>query len=118
MKERVKYCDTLKALSIILVILIHVFSIYRDLYINTNRLYYTILTLGDSFTRIAVPSFLMITGIFMLSKKSEKKLSKAQLFFEFSCVYQLFVVILSAFSMVGQIVPAREALSINPERDG
>ena len=72
MKERVKYCDTLKALSIILVILIHVFSIYRDLYINTNRLYYTILTLGDSFTRIAVPSFLMITGIFMLSKKSEK----------------------------------------------
>lgn len=71
MKERVKYCDTLKAISIILVILIHVFSIYRDLYINTNRVYYTILTLGDSFTRIAVPSFLMITGIFMLSKKAE-----------------------------------------------
>lgn len=72
MKERVKYCDFLKAISIILVILIHVFSIYRDLYINSNRVYYTILTLGDSFTRIAVPSFLMITGIFMLKKKPEK----------------------------------------------
>ena len=34
MKERVKYCDTLKALSIILVILIHVFSIYRE---NENK---------------------------------------------------------------------------------
>ena len=99
MKERVKYCDTLKAISIILVILIHVFSIYRDLYINSNRLYYTILTLGDSFTRIAVPSFLMITGIFMLSKKGEtsykdylmKRMPKLIIpFIIFSIVYYLY----------------------------
>lgn len=71
MKERVKYCDFLKAISIILVILIHVFAIYRDLYINSNRTYYFILSLGDSFTRVAVPIFFMITGIFMLNKKNE-----------------------------------------------
>lgn len=72
MKGRVKYCDSLKAISIILVILIHVFAIYRDLYINSNRVYYAILSFGDSFTRVAVPIFFMITGIFMLNKKSEK----------------------------------------------
>lgn len=31
-----------------------------------------------------------------------------QLFFEFSCVYQNFVVILHAFSNVGHRVPARK----------
>lgn len=72
MKERVKYCDFLKCISIILVILIHIFAIYRDLYVNSNKLYYAILSFGDSFTRIAVPTFFMITGIFMLTKKNEK----------------------------------------------
>ena len=71
-KERVKYCDSLKAISIILVILIHILAIYRDMYINTNKVYYFILSFADSFTRIAVPMFFMITGIFMLSKPPEK----------------------------------------------
>lgn len=72
MKERVKYCDTLKFIAIILVILIHIFAIYRDMYINTNKMYYFLLSFGDAFTRVAVPIFFMITGIFMLSKKPEK----------------------------------------------
>lgn len=70
---RVKYCDTLKAISIILVILIHVLAGYRDMYLaNDNRLYYYLLSFADSFTRTAVPTFFMITGIFMLSKNLEK----------------------------------------------
>lgn len=72
MKNRVKYCDALKAMSIVLVILIHVFAIYRDIYFNSNKLYYTIISYGDSFTRVAVPIFFMITGAFMLGKKPEK----------------------------------------------
>lgn len=71
MKERIMYCDFLKAISIILVILIHIFAIYRDFYINSNRVYYFVLSLGDSFTRVAVPIFFMITGIFMLNKTYE-----------------------------------------------
>lgn len=72
-KGRVKYCDNLKAISIILVILIHILAIYRDMYLaNNNMLYYFILSFADSFTRVAVPMFFMITGIFMLNKEPEK----------------------------------------------
>ena len=78
--ERVKYCDFLKGLSIILVILIHIFSTYRGIYFEENKVYYFILSLGDSFTRIAVPSFFMITGIFMLSKNYNE--SYKQYFFK------------------------------------
>ncbi len=78
--QRVKYCDFLKGLSIILVILIHIFSTYRGIYFEENKVYYFILSLGDSFTRIAVPIFFMITGIFMLSKKHNE--SYKQYFFK------------------------------------
>lgn len=78
--QRVKYCDFLKGLSIILVILIHIFSTYRGIYFEENKIYYFILSLGDSFTRIAVPTFFMITGIFMLSKNYNE--SYKQYFFK------------------------------------
>ncbi len=72
-KERVKYCDSLKAISIILVVLIHILAVYRDLYLGIGHMvYYFLLSFADSFTRIAVPMFFMITGIFMLSKPPEK----------------------------------------------
>ena len=69
MTKRIKYCDALKALAIIFVILIHVLAVYRDVFINSNRVYYFFLSLLDSIDRIAVPSFFMITGILMLNKK-------------------------------------------------
>ena len=71
MTKRIKYCDALKALAIIFVILIHVLAVYRDVFINSNRVYYFFLSLLDSIDRIAVPSFFMITGILMLNKKPE-----------------------------------------------
>ena len=55
--------------------------------------------------------------IFHARKYFIKKVQKNAFFFatcnysyEFSCVYQKFVVLLSAFSMVGQYVHAREAV--------
>lgn len=75
MIKRIKYCDALKALSIILVILIHILAIYRDVFINSNKIYYYFLSLLDSIDRIAVPSFFMVTGILMLNKKPEKNYS-------------------------------------------
>lgn len=71
-KKRELYSDILKIISIFLVIIIHVIAAYRDKYLYTNGKYYFILTFVDSFTRIAVPIFFMITGTFMLSKKTEK----------------------------------------------
>lgn len=73
MKERVKYSDALKFVSIIMVIAIHIFCDYRDLFIGNNQLKYAILTFFDSLTRVAVPMFFMITGSFMLSNKKNEK---------------------------------------------
>ena len=75
MIKRINYCDVLKELEIILVILIHVLGVYRDVFINSNKVYYFFLSLLDSIDRIAVPSFFMVTGILMLNKKPEKKYS-------------------------------------------
>ena len=47
MIKRIKYCDALKALAIILVILIHVVGVYRDVFINSNKVYYFFLSLLD-----------------------------------------------------------------------
>lgn len=72
MKNRVRYCDALKFLSIILVIVIHIICDYRDIYVGNDQLKYAILTFLDSLTRIAVPIFFMITGSFMLSSKKKE----------------------------------------------
>lgn len=72
MKNRVRYCDALKFISIILVIVIHIICDYRDTYVGVDHLKYTILTLFDSLTRTAVPIFFMITGSFMLSSKKKE----------------------------------------------
>ena len=75
-QKRIKYIDALRVIAIISVVAIHVFADFRDTYINTNRLYYGLITLLDSFTRMGVPIFFMITGAFMLSKKETKKYSQ------------------------------------------
>jgi len=69
LKERVKYCDSLRFLAILSVILIHILAWFRDYYLQVNYKYYFILSLMDSFTRVGVPIFFMLTGIFMLSSK-------------------------------------------------
>ena len=73
MKERLKYSDALKFISIFMVVVIHIICDYRDMFIGNNQTKYAILTFFDSLTRVAVPIFFMITGTFMLSNKKEEK---------------------------------------------
>jgi len=75
MKERVKYCDFLRFVAIVSVLLIHVFADFRDGYLLTNRTYYFLLTFVDGFTRTGVPLFFMLTGIFMFRSKKEESYS-------------------------------------------
>lgn len=71
MKSRVKYCDALRMFAILCIVLIHVFPVFREQYLNVNHKYYFILTFLDSLTRTGVPIFFMITGAFMLNKKNK-----------------------------------------------
>lgn len=98
-KERVKYCDALRFWAIISVILIHVFADFIDSYLVQDRFYYFIITFFDSITRMGVPIFFMLTGIFMLGSKKEesyslflkKRVSKLIIpFFLFSLVYYVY----------------------------
>ena len=98
-KERLQYCDAHKTISIFLIVAIHVLAFFRDTYVSTNRLYYTLITFVDALTRVGVPIFFMITGTFMLSKKREEKYSTYLLkrlpklvipFFLISIIYYLY----------------------------
>lgn len=98
-KERLQYCDALKTISIFLIVAIHVLAFFRDTYVSTNRLYYTLIIFVDALTRVGVPIFFMITGTFMLSKKREEKYSTYLLkrlpklvipFFLISIIYYLY----------------------------
>lgn len=72
-QSRVKYCDALRVLAIALVVLVHVFADWRDLYLSSNRSYYFILTCVETITRVAVPIFFMLTGAFMLGRTKEER---------------------------------------------
>ena len=73
MKNRIKYCDTLRFIAIISIIAIHVLVTYRYHYFDiSNRKGFFLFTFLDSFTRTGVPIFFMLTGISMFSKKEEK----------------------------------------------
>lgn len=74
-KNRIEYCDLLRLIAIISVVLIHVFADFRDYYLINNKFYYFILTFLDSLTRTGVPIFFMLTGIFMLNNNKEEKYS-------------------------------------------
>lgn len=72
MKKRVVYCDILRIISIIGIICLHIMANTRDVYLYSNKKYYFILTFFDSIPRFAVPIFFMITGAFMLGRKSKE----------------------------------------------
>lgn len=71
MKKRLKYCDLLRFIAIISIVLIHVVADSRDIYLTTDKFKYFIITCIDTFTRAGVPLFFMFTGIFMLSDKKK-----------------------------------------------
>lgn len=69
-KERVYYADVLRILAIVLVAAVHVLGGWYGRYYDTNRPVYGLLIFCGTLCSIAVPSFLMLTGAFMLSKPS------------------------------------------------
>lgn len=77
MKKRIEYCDALRFIAIIFVILIHILADFKLSYLDTNKYAsYIILSFFDSITRLAVPIFFMLTGVFMLGSKKEEKYSE------------------------------------------
>ncbi len=70
-KTRVEYCDALRAISIIAVIMIHVISSFRELYVVNNHFNYILFTTLRSLTSFAVPMFFMLTGIFLIKRKKQ-----------------------------------------------
>lgn len=73
MNNKANYYDKLRILSILVIILLHILSLPRYKYFQTNNLYFGIITFIDSFTRFGVPIFFMLTGALMFDKKIEIK---------------------------------------------
>ena len=71
MKNRLLYIDRLRFFAILNIILLHIIAIFRWKYLNNTTSYF-ILSLIDSFTRVGIPIFFMLTGALMFSKKDEK----------------------------------------------
>lgn len=72
MKKRVSYCDLLRFFAILSVIMIHVLADFRDEALLNSKPFYVFLTLLDSFTRMGVPIFFMISGIFLLKNQNKE----------------------------------------------
>ena len=82
MKERVLYADILRVAATFLVITIHIASRDFGLY-EMDSYQWQVLNIFDSFARMSVPLFFMLSGVFFLDPKREfsiKKLYKKNLF--------------------------------------
>ena len=82
MKERVLYADILRVTATFLVIAIHIISRDFELY-AIDSYQWQVLNVYDSFARISVPLFFMMSGIFFLDPKrtfSIKKFYKKNVF--------------------------------------
>lgn len=76
MKERKYSLDYLKFISCLFVIIIHVSSGYISNNIQENNFNFIIANIFDSFSRIAVPIFLMISGLFNIKNKENAESNK------------------------------------------
>ena len=63
-KERVKYYDTLRALAIIAVVMLHIFKLWPQAEIMHFKVVYFI-----EITRFGVPTFLLLSGALLLNRK-------------------------------------------------
>ena len=71
MKDRIKYLDKLRFFAIFCIIMLHVLSIFRWKYFSINTTNFLLMTLIDTFTRVGIPIFFMLTGILMFQKQDE-----------------------------------------------
>lgn len=104
MREKVGYFDLLRVVGAIAVVVIHVLGPYRDQFgVLPDWQWITAITF-NSFSRWAVPVFIMITGALMLSDRRpiewryflKKRLAKVLIPF---LVWSVFYAFLSAFSL-------------------
>ncbi len=65
--------DLLRILSCILVIIIHISSLYINKYSVEDGNYFKIANFFDSFSRVAVPIFVIISGRYALASKEKNK---------------------------------------------
>jgi surface polysaccharide O-acyltransferase-like enzyme len=72
MKTRILWLDGVRAFAIILVVLLHTVAPYLIQIDQIPNLYWDIGDLVDSFTRICVPLFFMISGYLFLGERSPK----------------------------------------------
>ncbi|EDP68121.1 hypothetical protein CAT7_01140 [Carnobacterium sp. AT7] len=75
MKERILYADILRVAAIFLVITIHIISRDFDLY-AIDSYQWQMLNVYDSFARMSVPLFFMMSGIFFLDPKRTFSIKK------------------------------------------
>lgn len=74
MKNRERNLDLLRVIACFMVIVIHVASDYINDYVNIPNLKFTISNIFDSFSRVAVPIFVLLSGGFILSEDKNKKI--------------------------------------------
>lgn len=70
MEERIKNYDYLRSISCIAVVLLHVSSSYWSV-VNIQSTDFAIMTVYNALTRFAVPTFMMLSGLFLLSPQKE-----------------------------------------------
>ena len=106
MRRRILYLDRLRFFAILTIILLHIIALFRWKYFNINNNYFILLTFLDSFTRVGIPIFFMLTGTLMFPKKDEKYkeffknrvLKLIIAYFSFCIVYYIYNVLIGKYS--------------------
>ena len=106
MRKRILYLDRLRFFAILTIILLHIIALFRWKNFNVNQTNYFILTFLDSFTRVGIPIFFMLTGSLMFNKKDEKYkdfftkrvLKLIIAYFSFCLVYYVYNVLTGVYS--------------------
>ncbi len=81
MKNRIIWIDYIRAIACVLVIVLHTSSFYINNYGKISTLNWEVANLFDSFSRMCVPLFFMISGYFFFSDKKPKAKNFLRLIF-------------------------------------
>ncbi len=74
-KQREQSYDYLRCLSCIAIVLLHVSGSYWSI-VNRESSEFTIMTVYNALTRFAVPTFMMLSGAFLLEEEKEMSIGK------------------------------------------
>ena len=73
MLQRNKNIDLLRIIACVMVVVLHVSALYVTQNIKNPNIWFTIGNLIDSFMRVSVPIFVLISGAFNLSNNKNKE---------------------------------------------